>query len=1401
MRALRYAAYWLAGLVALLVALFVALQMPPVQRLAARLASSAASGPDGSLEIRDIGGFFPTDLTVGRIAYADRQGVWLTVEQARLRWSILPLLGGRVQIDDLAARRVSVLRPPVAEASPPAASGGSGGGLPVGIDLRALDIADLHLGKDLAGAGSDWALSATAVVPADLAQGTLRLSGRRTDGPTGSVAADLRFDLQRLWIDGEATVSEGPDGLVAALLERRDLVGFSLRFQVKGDARAGMAEIKVSADDAVHANGRLDWQPRDGATAATLRFEGAGPGLPAGAVADALRQPIRLEAEAVVDDRRIDLSKGVLSSGPQTVEAAGTYDRRSDRVSGSVLVRSPEPAALAGLTSGVTWRGLRLDLRADLADVSRGGRGTVDLAGRVDELSASAIDARLPNPGALDLKARAVLGDGKILLNQLDVRSGLAAVTGSGSYATASGAGEGKVRLDVPELAAFSALAGRRLGGTATLEVTASGDRTGTRAAWQGTINGIQVEGLSLDAMREPIALSGNAALGTDGTWRLGEARVGSAAGQVTVSGQGAGDDATLDLALELPRLAAVEPSLAGAGRLTGRVARKNGRTEARLDGALTGFARGPLVSRSLSLSAAGTVDAAGAASGTLKIDGDLAEQPLMLDGRFATDTAGGVQVPVFQGRWASAVLDIADFSIANERATGHARLKVSRLEDASVLSGTPLAGAIDLEIVADPAAAGQSLTIRLDGTALRAGTIGVAGLQARGTVERPGPDLALDATLSANGLNGIADLSGVRVTAKGALQDMAVAVQANGRETRATLEASLQKAGEELAIALRRFDGSYRAIPVALASPGRIVVAGPSVMIEPLALRLGAGRVNVRGKVAPEGNDLLVEVTALPLQLAEAFAPGVGLDGTLQAKAQVRGTSQAPAVDATYSLAGLRLRQADAALLPPVALQGTATLAGTEAAVQARATAGAGLSLALKGRAVLPRAGAPLSASAAVSGVIDLAPFAPLLGNAVRNLTGRLRPDVTVEIAGNQVTGSGSIDFSNGALSLPDSGMRLSNGQGRLVLQGNTLQVQRLTFQTAGNGTIAVGGTASVGPEGGVRPDLTINSQAALLVNRPDLVARVSTNIRVNGDTASAIDVSGPVRIERAEISIGGQQAASFPSIEVREVNKPGVTAAQLADLPPPPKQLGTASAGLPIRLNLTIEAPQAVFVRGRGLDAEMGGQLTVGGTPAAPAVIGGLSLRRGEFNLLGHRLTFSKGVVSLDNLDRIDPRLDFVANTTINQTVITVTMEGTARAPSIAVSSSPAMPPDEAMAMLLFGKPASGLSVFELAQAAQGLAELTGQASGAGALGRLRSGLGLDRLSVDSGKSATAPVSVEAGRYVAPGIYVGARQGATGNSSRGVVQVEVLDHVKIEGDIGADSNGRVGVKTEWDY
>jgi len=535
---------------------------------------------------------------------------------------------------------------------------------------------------------------------------------------------------------------------------------------------------------------------------------------------------------------------------------------------------------------------------------------------------------------------------------------------------------------------------------------------------------------------------------------------------------------------------------------------------------------------------------------------------------------------------------------------------------------------------------------------------------------------------------------------------------------------------------------------------------------------------------------------------LVDAFAPGTGLEGTLQTKAHVTGALANPQVQATYAANGVRIRRPETALLPALSLQGSAALANQQASIDARLSAGGSTSVSIKGKAALPQN----SAQVAIAGTVDLAPFSPALGLSVRNVTGILRPDVTLNIANNAITGSGTISLANATLSLPDAGMRLSGGEALMALQGETLQIQRLRFQTASNGEISATGSVQLDPRQGFPVDLAVTTQRSLLVNRPDLLATVSSNIKITGSSLNGFDVAGPVTIDRAEIAIGVSQAASFPTIPVQEINGVSQPGAVTLPPPPPPTPVGPKPpTDNGVRLNLQILAPQAIYVRGRGLNAEVGGQFTVTGDPSAPSVLGNLSLRRGDFSLMGHRLSFTKGNVSLVNATTIDPLLDFAASTTVQGTTIGVTITGTARAPKIELTSQPTLPQDEAMALLLFGKPSSNLSPFELLSAAQALAELTGRTPvGGGVIGKIRGGLGLDLFSINSGGgsgSSSGTPSIEGGRYVAPGVYVGARQGASADSSRGVVEVEVFRNTKITGDIGSDSTGRVGVKMEWDY
>jgi translocation and assembly module TamB len=1227
----------------------------------------------------------------------------------------------------------------------------------------------------------------------------LRLPGEEPAAAAASDDGPLRLpfdvDLRALRIDDlhlaaalggeESNWKVGGHGTLA-----RDLGEMAVRLGAdRFDGPAG----RLAADI------RLERSPRRIAADVTLEEDRGG------MVAVLLQQPdlprISLHLRAHGDEREGDAELS-MKTGEQAM-ASGTA-RWTAEGADLRLQASLETGPVTAARQGVSWRALRLSAEGRLADAIR-------LQGKVDGFALAALDPRLPQPGDVALEAAIAVRDGDVTVRSFDIATALVRATGEGSYATAAGKAELRASVDVPSLAPLSALAGRELKGGLQARVTATYGKGAVALRWDGALAGFGSAGVP-DDLVATVNLAGTAELAADGAWTLREVRLANDTGTLTVSGRGRARAGTLDLGLDLPRLAALPAAVEGRASAVASVVFGGGdprltlRVEA-YDLAWQGIAAGRFA-----LDTGIALDARGAVSGTVKADGVVEGRPLTLAGRFAHDPATGLSVPALQGRWAGAVLDIADLAVGAARTTGRARLDIAGLEEIDGFAEAGLRGRLQAEVTADPGAPAGRLDIKVTGGDLAAGGLSARTLDLSGHVDDPAGIAATDLSLVATGLGNAGGLASLRATARGDRTAIEVAAEASGAGLAGDLAAKVEPADGQIRIALSKFAGRWRDIPVGLAAPARIVVAGRRIVVDPTALRAGGGRVTLRGALDPVASDMTVELAGLPLATIETLAPGTGLEGTLQARLRATGPMAAPRIEATYSATGLRLRRPEAALLPSLSLQGTGTLAGRQASLDARLAAGADSSLSLKGTARLPGGAEPLRSEIAVGGAIDLAPFAPLLGNDIRGIAGRLRPAITVSVDGSRIGGTGTIDLEGGNVALPESGLRLSNGEGRFVLQDDTLRIERLGFR-AGTGSVTVGGTlrldATQGPAPAIVPALEVGAQRALLVSRPDLTALVSARIRVTGATTSAIEVAGDVTIDRAEITIGGGQSAAFPTVEVREINRPG-SPPQGVTPPAPAKPSGRAPpppGATPVRLALDVRAPQAVFVRGRGLDAEMGGEIAVSGSPFAPTAIGGLTVRRGAFTLGGRRLSFSKGVVTLDNLDAIDPRLDFLATTSVGSATIGVAITGTARAPSLAVTSSPAMPPDEAMALLIFGKPASQLGGSELLQVASAVAELTGRSPGDSVLGHLRKGLGLDRLSVGSssgaagGPAGAGSVSLEAGRYVAPGVYVGARQGAAGNSSRGVVQIEVLDNLKLEGDIGADSRGRVGAKMEWDY
>jgi translocation and assembly module TamB len=68
------------------------------------------------------------------------------------------------------------------------------------------------------------------------------------------------------------------------------------------------------------------------------------------------------------------------------------------------------------------------------------------------------------------------------------------------------------------------------------------------------------------------------------------------------------------------------------------------------------------------------------------------------------------------------------------------------------------------------------------------------------------------------------------------------------------------------------------------------------------------------------------------------------------------------------------------------------------------------------------------------------------------------------------------------------------------------------------------------------------------------------------------------------------------------------------------------------------------------------------------------------------------------------------------------------------------------------------------------------------------LRSALGLDQLSVGSGAGGAA--TLQAGRYVARGVRVGASQSATGGQTAASVQIDLAKGLKLETTVATSSS-----------
>ena len=324
---------------------------------------------------------------------------------------------------------------------------------------------------------------------------------------------------------------------------------------------------------------------------------------------------------------------------------------------------------------------------------------------------------------------------------------------------------------------------------------------------------------------------------------------------------------------------------------------------------------------------------------------------------------------------------------------------------------------------------------------------------------------------------------------------------------------------------------------------------------------------------------------------------------------------------------------------------------------------------------------------------------------------------------------------------------------------------------------------------------NIRINLNQARYADGNLLVATVNGALALNGSLARDPTLSGNIDVVRAEITVPDSLGGGAAALDVKHRNPPAEVAetlkrARANDGTPTPS--GRPSV---VRLNVTVSAPNQVFVRGRGLDAELGGNVTLTGPVSDIQPVGGFRLIRGRLGILGQRITFDEGEVTL--VGDLDPYLDFVARSSGEDITVFINVRGRVSDLDITFSSQPQLPQDEVLARLIFKRSINELSPLQIAQLAAAAAELAG-GSNTSLLGSLRDATGLDDLDVVTDSEGNA--ALRAGRYIQENVYLGVEAGAKG-TARGTINLDITEDFKAKGSVGSDGDSSVGVFFEKDY
>lgn len=190
---------------------------------------------DGEVQIDHLDGDIFTDIRAEGVQLADKNGVWLKIQDVHLSWNALALIRSHVDINAVTARRIQIFRSPQSESK----SSGDG----PKIDIASLRVSRIDIAKDAFGQEAHLTLEGRlSYTNAKNFTADIRA---RQENDSGQYRVNLR--MKHGWPEGDAHIRETGAGFAGALAGMPDIGAVNLDLTARTKDKKDALQLHFTA--------------------------------------------------------------------------------------------------------------------------------------------------------------------------------------------------------------------------------------------------------------------------------------------------------------------------------------------------------------------------------------------------------------------------------------------------------------------------------------------------------------------------------------------------------------------------------------------------------------------------------------------------------------------------------------------------------------------------------------------------------------------------------------------------------------------------------------------------------------------------------------------------------------------------------------------------------------------------------------------------------------------------------------------------------------------------------------------------------------------------------------------------------------------------------------------------